>query len=257
MSAHAAVDQAHTVYSSTPHRLARLPLRAELFLLAHDDDSGGPHINLQSLAIGLAGAVLIELWLAQHVVIGWRFDPMRRRWEPEPGRITVMTESSAGETLADAALATIRRTRRDQAQLRNWLRTFAASDLYERVRADMLIVGLLRRTTRRRYGFVRTDVYAAADTAWAVRVRAQIRSVVHGFEHPRQPGRELPDNQCAALCGLAWALELTPFMYHAGMSASRFQQWLGHIANQDDDAIRAVIRAVDAGRGDLAVAAMG
>ncbi len=236
------VDKARTVLPTAPDRLTRLPLHAELFLLAHDDDTGQPHTNERSLAVGLAGAILLELWFARHVAIGWTFDIAAQRWLPHPGRLTITTEEPAGDPISDAALAAIEHTRhvpRNHHQLRVWLRTFAATDLYERVRANMVTVGVLHRTSRRRYaGLVRTDIYTAVHQAFAVRPRAQIRSVVNGYG------------------GLVDVLELAPFLYVPDLPVSRLRDWLRRIVRQHNPTIREVIAAVDAGRGDLAVAAM-
>ncbi len=254
------VDEARTVYPTAPDRMARLPLHAELFLLAHDDDTGQPHIHEQSLAVGLAGAILLELWFAHRIAIGWTCDMATRRWVPQPGRLTIANNDSVGDPISDAAMAAIGHTRhtpRSQNQLRIWLRTFAATDLYERVRANMVTVGVLHRTSRRRYaGLVRTEAYTAVHHAFTVRARAQIRSAVNGYEHPHREGRERPDEQCVALCGLVDVLELAPFLYLAAPAIGRLQQWLRHIVHQHNPTIREVIAAVDGGRGDLAVAAM-
>jgi hypothetical protein len=254
MSVHTAIE-ARSVHPSAPDRLARLPLRAELFLLAHDDDTGAPHINEQSLAVGLAGAVLLELWLAGRVVVGWTFNPRTGRWEQTPGRLTPYNTDPVGDPLADAAMAAIEQTQsRSHNQLRMWLRGFAATDLYERVRANMVAVAVLRQSVRRRL-LVKSDVYTAADPAWAVRARGQLRAVVHRFEHPHRLGGEAPDDQCAGLCGLAHVLELAPFLY-LDLPNPRLRHWLGHVAANHNPTIGEVIAAVDAGRGDLAVAAM-
>lgn len=253
-------DEVRTVYPTTPDRMARLPLHAELFLLAHDDDTGELHINAQSLAVGLAGAILLELWLTHRIVIGWTVDTATQRWIPQPGRLTSATNDPVGDPLSDAAIAAIGHTRhtpRNHNQLRIWLRTFAATDLYERVRANMVTVGVLHRTSRRRYaGLVRTEAYTAVHHAFAVRARAQIRSAVTCYAHPHRAGRERPDEQCVALCGLVDVLELAPFVYLAAPATGQLQQWLRHIVGQHNPTIREVIAAVDAGRGDLAVAAM-
>jgi hypothetical protein len=51
---------------------------------------------------------------------------------------------------------------RGQDQVRAWPRTFAGNNRYERVRAEMLVAGVLRRSSRRRFGLVKTDTYTAA-----------------------------------------------------------------------------------------------
>lgn len=245
--------------------MARLPLRAELFLLAHDDDTGEPHLNEQTLAVGLAGAILLELWLSRQVVIGWSQDTFTQRWQRQPGALTIATDQPTSDPLSEAALATIRHTTHGTPppdHLRTWLRTFASTDLYERARANMVTVGVLRRSSRRRYGgLVKTDTYLPVHDSWAIRVRSQIRTIVHGYEHPDQPGREMPDYQCVALCGLLDVLELAPFLYQPAASDHQLRQMLRHIVRHHqqrtkDPTISHVITAVDAGRGDLAVAPM-
>jgi hypothetical protein len=248
--------EAPTVHTRSPDRMARLPLRAELFLLAHDDDTGEPHLNEQSLAVGLAGAILLELWASRHVAIGWDANPRTQQWQQRPGAITITQDRLTGDPLTDAAIATIRHThhRGDHTHLRTWLRAFAGSDLYERVRANMITVGVLQRSSRRRaLGLVKTDAYLATHDSWAVRARAAIRSVMSG--------REPPDTQCTALCGLVDVLELAPYLYHPSLSNHDVHQMLRgivhhHTQQHRDPTIRDIIAAVDAGRGDLAVAAM-
>ena len=39
-----------------------LPLRTESFLTAYDNETGRPHLGERSLTIGLAAAILPELW---------------------------------------------------------------------------------------------------------------------------------------------------------------------------------------------------
>jgi Golgi phosphoprotein 3 (GPP34) len=109
------VDEARTVLPTTPERMARLPLHAELFLLAHDDDTGEPHINRRSLALGLAGAILLQLWLTQRVAIGWTYDMATRRWAPKPGRIALTTADPTGDPLSGGFAATACPARREWA----------------------------------------------------------------------------------------------------------------------------------------------
>src|SRR5690349_21450491 len=101
-------DKARTVHPTGPQPTVRLPLRAELYLLAHDVDTGRPYVNEQSLAVGLAGAILLELWLAGRIAIGFSYDLIRSQWRQDPGRLTIVHADSLGDPLTDAALATIR-----------------------------------------------------------------------------------------------------------------------------------------------------
>jgi hypothetical protein len=60
-----------------------------------------------------------------------------------------------------------------------------------------------------------------------------------------------------AFCGLAGVLGLAEFLYHPSLSNSDLTWWLNHVVEQSrHPTIPIVVSAVDAGRGDLAVAAM-
>jgi hypothetical protein len=260
MTTYATVDEARPVPTMPrPDPAAVLPLHAELYLLAHDDDTGKRLINEQSLAIGLAGALLLELWFARHIHIGWVYDYQKQRWRKEPGRLVVAKTGPTAGPLTDAAFAAVERTVRAEPggdQLRAWLRGFATSDLCDRVRANMITIGLLRRTQLRRYvGLVKTETHLPVHYGYPVRARAHVRDAV--AYHQRQGKHHcVPDDQTVALCGLIAALELAEFVYDI-KSTRDLTEWLRYVVDQHDDAtIHAVVTAVDAGRGDLAVAAM-
>jgi hypothetical protein len=261
MTVFVTADKARTV--PTTIRLdpkAVLPLHAELYLVAHDDDTGELLINEQALALGLAGALLLELSLKGYVAIGYVYHDFHRQWQPQPGRLAVCQRGPAGSAPLDAALAAVERTVRGQHsgdQLRTWLRSFAATDLYERVRAAMVAVGLLQRTERRRLGgLVKSEIHLPVHYGYAVRARAHIRDAVMYHTQRGRLRSAAPDDECAALCGLIAALELAEFLYD-GMSTRDLTQWLWHVVTEHQNpTITAVVQAVDAGRGDLAVAAM-
>jgi hypothetical protein len=261
MTTYATAGEARPVHPTPLNPAAVLPLHAELYLLAHNDDTGKQLINEQSLAIGLAGALLLELWFTEHIYIGWVFDYKQRQWRKEPGRLAVARTGPTASPLMDAALAALERTVRIHTggdQLRAWLRGFAASDLCDRVRANMITVGLLRRAQVRRYGgLVKTETHLPVHEGYAVRARAHVRDAV--AYHERQSRHQAaPDNQTVALCGLTAALELAEFLYDGSRSTRELTEWLRYVVAEHDEAtIRAVVTAVDAGRGDLAVAAMG
>jgi hypothetical protein len=260
MTVYVTADEARTVYPK--HRREQrevLPLHAELYLLAHDDDTGELHLNPDCLAIGLAGALLLELAFTGHVVIGWAYDEFDRRWYADQGRLTVCRPGPAGSTLLDTALAAVERTIRAQPRgehLRTWLYAFAASDLYERSRAAMVAAGLIRRTRSRRWGgLVKTETLLPVDVAYAVRARGKLRDAVAFHEGGKYlPAR--PDDDTVALGGLVAALELAEFLYQ-GQSNRELTEWLHYVvAQHNNPTITTVVQAVDAGRGDLAVKAM-
>ncbi|GAB3860641.1 hypothetical protein GCM10029963_63860 [Micromonospora andamanensis] len=81
-----------------------LPLRDELFLLGHDDDNGQPYIDRQALALGLAGAVLIDLFLAGRIVLTSNDDshPAGEQW------LRLRSYQPVGDLIADSAIGYIR-----------------------------------------------------------------------------------------------------------------------------------------------------
>ncbi len=220
--------------------LPRPPLRDELFLLGHNDDTGQPHIHRQALALGLAGAVLIDLFLAGRIVLDPNDDrPAGDRW------LRLHTDQMIGDLIADTAIASIRHGR-TAPPVRVFLRGFA-DDLYERTRAGLVAAGILRQATRRRLGgLARTDTYLATDTKWAVVARARLRYLAQG--------RDQPDNHTAALAGLVATLGLTTHLY-LNDDGTAVTAYLKAIADQHHRSVRDITAAIDAAVGDLATAA--
>ncbi|OKI50965.1 GOLPH3/VPS74 family protein [Micromonospora sp. CB01531] len=219
--------------------LPRLPLRDELFLLGHNDDIGQPHIHRQALALGLAGAVLIDIFLAGRIALDPNDDrPAGERW------LRLHTDQPVGDLIADTAIAAIRHGR-TAPPVKAFLRDFA-DDLYERTRAGLVAAGILRHSTRRRLGgLARTDIYTATDSKWAIVARARLRYLAQG--------REQPDNHTAALAGLVATLGLTSHLYLDGDTATLTER-LKAIAAQHHRSVRDITAAVDAAVGDLATA---
>lgn len=220
--------------------IPRLPLRDELFLLGHNDDTGHPHIHRQALALGLAGAVLIELFLAGRIALDPTDDrPAGERW------LRLYSDQPVGDLIADTALAAIRRGR-TAPPVKVFLRGFA-DDLYERTRAGLVAAGILRQVTRRRLGgLARTDTYLPTDTKWPVVARARLRYLA--------AGREQPDNHTAALAGLVATLGLATHLYLDDDTATLIER-LKAIAEQHHRSVWDITAAVDAAVGDLATAA--
>jgi hypothetical protein len=217
--------------------IPQLPLRDELFLLGHHDDTGQPHIHRQALALGMAGAVLIDLFLAGRIGLDQPDDPH----PPGGQRIRLHNDRPVGDLIADNALGGIRRA----PPLRAWLRGFA-DDLYERTRAGLHAGGILHATNRRRLaGLARTEIYLPTATKWAVIPRARLRYLA--------TGREPPDNHTAALAGLVAALGLTTHLYLDDTTTAA--QRLRAIAQQHYRPVCNITAAVDAAVGDLATAA--
>ncbi|MFF5171743.1 GPP34 family phosphoprotein [Micromonospora sp. NPDC000089] len=219
--------------------IPRLPLRDELFLLGHDDDTGQPHVHRQALALGMAGAVLTDLFLAGRIALDEDGRPGGHQ------RVWLHLDRPVGDLIADTAIASVRYAN-PSPRLRGWL-TWFADDLYERTRAGLHAGGILRHTTHRRLGgLARADRYLATDTKWAVVARARLRYLAAGRDHP--------DNHTAALAGLVAVLGLTEHLYLDEDTAALTAQ-LRAIAEQHHRPVRDITTAVDAAVGDLATAA--
>jgi hypothetical protein len=209
-------------------RTSWLPLRSALYLIAREDDAGQAHLGQDRLSRGLAAAALLDLWLARRIVIGWRYDARHGVSVKEPGLVSVHDATPIGDPLSDNLLATLWNAGGGQ-QLRDVLERFAATNLYDRVRADMVAAGVLRRVSRRRYWFFRTDAYQPTHRAYPVRARAAIRDLVNGF---RENTDERLDPRALALSALVSGLGLSRYVYGPDEDGSTFQQWLCYLADQ-------------------------
>ncbi|MET7710310.1 GPP34 family phosphoprotein [Micromonospora sp. NPDC005413] len=222
--------------------IPQLPLRDELFLLGHDDDTGHPHVHRRTLALGMAGAVLIDLFLAGRVTL----DPNETTRPASTPQLRLRIDRPVGDLIADTALASIRYAHPTGAGVKPWLRDFA-DDLYERTRAGLLAAGILHHHTRRRLaGLIRADTYLPTDTKWTVVPRARLRYLA--------AGREPPNDRTAALAGLVAVLGLTPHLY-LDEDTTALTAHLTAIADQHYRPVRDITAAVDAVVGDLATAA--
>ncbi len=260
MSTYLTADRNGPQRVDTPS-MVRLLLHEELYLLAHDDDTGEPHLSEPSLALGLAGAILLELAINEQVAVGWAYNHDDHQWLPEPGRLTRTTFKPTGNPLTDAALAAIEhsaKTGLSDRRIREFLRIYGVSSLYQRVQAHLITIGLLQRTSRRRLaGLITTEANLPLDRGFAIRARARIRTAVAFHEGRSTYSDEQADDQCAALCGLIAVLGLAQFDVLSNTSARRYTELLHAIVKRYDDcAIDTIIAAVDAARGDLTVAAM-
>ncbi|HEX4815784.1 MAG TPA: GPP34 family phosphoprotein [Nonomuraea sp.] len=166
----------------------RLPLHQDLYLLAHDQ-SGKPLIHQSSMALGLAGAALLDLALDGRVAVA-------------RGRVAVSGRPApTGDAVADHLLAFVASAPGD---VRVPIRK-AAADACVRTREALIAAGVLVRVTKRVMGVVPTTRYVAADIASVVRASSGARSAVEGWKEP--------DTRCAALCGLVGVLRLEGELY--------------------------------------------
>lgn len=226
-------------------RHAARSVRVELFLIAHDDVAGfrhkyRPRISTAILGAGLAGALLVDLLLADQVRIA-------------QGQVNFHHSRRHGnDPIAEDVI-------RQLAAAYDWLPLRAvvaglAQGLYERTVIHLIDENILTATAPR---FGRTQ-YWPTDPAHAAHVQA----------HPRMRIRAAlggplePDPATDALCALIRVLHLEASLHleFTNDHVSRRIETLGHRLTQTAaheprlGAIPDIVAAVDAAAGDLAVA---
>jgi hypothetical protein len=204
-----------------PDQPARMPLRSALFLIAHEDLTGRPHLDRRTLELGLAAAILLELWLTGRIRIGWREHVRSATWLPEPGRIAVLKPDPIGDHLTDWVINVLQRT--GTPTLTRVLHQLASADLYERVRADMILTGYLRRHTRRRFWFFRTESHRPTHRRYPVHARNTVRDAA---SNPLPANPEETDHYAVALAALVGAIGLIPYLYPLDMDPAELRRRL-------------------------------
>lgn len=141
------------------------PLPEEFFLLAHDDYTGSPVVNVKVLASGLAGAMLAELLITERIKIPVGENDRvyvadSRQWRGDSPAVQVTMREMGAQSQAAAARAWVE-------YLRDALYGLVGDDLAQRnvVRAET--TGLLRKSTK----------YVALDPLDASRARVGLRYV--------------------------------------------------------------------------------
>ncbi|MFC4144840.1 GPP34 family phosphoprotein [Micromonospora mangrovi] len=209
--------------------LSRRLLRDELFLLGHYDDTGLPITNRRTLSLGVAGASLIDLFLAERIALvkHGRSDHALDR------TVQARTGQPLGDTLADSVATDIRRA--EPTSLHIWLKKLS-EDMYERALSSLIAAGVMRRVRIRRLaGLVQIDAHLATDSRRAVAARSCLRYLAAGNDHP--------NNHSAALAGLIVALQLTDAL-HLGSDPERVSHRLSAIARQHFKAIQYITAGV-------------
>ncbi len=180
----------------------RMPLRTDVFLIAHCDDTGLPRLDKHSVSVGLAAAVLVELWHARRVRLGWHGNPDQCTWERNHTEITLIDASATGDHINDAALLLLWQmggtVNTDQ-----FINHFAATNLYDAVRDHLTDQRILHRFYRRRFLFFRTEHRRPRSAVHAVKARARIRNVARLYR---------PHYKDTALAALVTALGLAPYI---------------------------------------------
>lgn len=215
-------------------------VRSGLWLLAHDEDRRmHPHLGLQALGIGLAGAALIDLLHAGRVRL-------------TEGRVHVLDDwSSSGDLIADDIQLRIRALS-EPPPLVPLLRDLGPG-LYESTRTELLEAGVIQchrqRLRRSQYGLTRPGT--------TVRMRAKIahRATDHLIAR---------DFATDALCALTIALglhECLVLVYCTAREAGPLLRLVtDHIPQTQESPAAAVVpgiaTAVSHAVGDLATAAL-
>jgi hypothetical protein len=222
---------------------ARRCVRDELFLLAHDDDHRWrPRIPPASLAVGLAGAVLVDLLLTGDVhteggCVAARSRYARHDLDPIAARVVADLAMTGGWIPLREAV------------------TGTAADLYERTLIRLIRTNVITTKTRR---FGRAVRYRPANE----------NDVINARHYPRHRAQTLdrattrPDPATDALCALIRALGIEATLYlELEVPADDLRVRLDTItvqyaANHPDDRLAVVpdlIAAVESVLGDVAV----
>jgi len=181
----------------------RMPLRTDLFLIAHCDDTGRPHLDKRSVAVGLAGAVLLELWYAGRVRLGWHGNPDQCTWQRNHTQITLRNATPTNAPIHDAAIGLLWKLG-GTTNTNRFIEEFATTNLYEAVRDHLTTTGILRRFTRRRFWLFRTEMRRPSSAVHPVKARARIRNVATLYR---------PRTKDTMLAALVTALGLTPYLH--------------------------------------------
>jgi len=227
----------------------RVSLRTELFLLAHDDDTGRPHLDQQALCLGLAGAVLLELWRTGRVLISKAFRVRDGFYTADPGRITITDPMLYGDPLTDAAMTLLCRPD-GPTYVTDFIRQFGTLDLYDRVKGDMLVTGILRRVSRRRFRWLTRftwfakDRYLPSTPTYAVRAKARLRSLAKSRSGTDRPAANTPNVDALALAGLVTALGLARYL-RLGEPAALHARLANSLHQCYDSTIRDITNAIN------------
>lgn len=203
--------------------MEQLPLYQDLFLLCHHE-KGKPFTHRSSIALGLAGAVLVDLALAGRVTLS-------------QGQVRAAGRARTGdpiiETYAEGA----------GAEARAWIKK-VAEDVYDRTQAQLVSSGVLVAVHGRRLGLV-PYTYYRTEMSSIVRAAADVRSVATGWREA--------DARCAALCGLVVVLQVHTELY-INQPSGQLGTTLRAVADEHSPLMKELVGLVDALVGEAAVA---
>ncbi len=151
-----------------------------------------------------------------------------------------------GDPLTDAAKTLLCRPG-GPTYVTDFMRQFATLDLYDRVKGDMLVTGILRRVSRRRFRWLTrfawfsNDRYLPSTPTYAVRAKARLRSLAkarNGTDHAAA------NVDALALAGLVTALGLARYL-HLGQPAALHARLANSLHQSYDSTIRDVTNAIN------------
>ncbi|NRQ32843.1 GPP34 family phosphoprotein [Nonomuraea sp. NN258] len=200
--------------------MERLPLHQELYLISHDH-SGKPLIHQSSMALGLAGAVLLDLALRERLTI-------------VQGQASVSDRTPVGDAVTDSLIPQIAQDRANR-DVKFWIKRLAP-DMYDRTCGSLVAAGVLTKVTKRRLGMLPYTRYQLTDMAAVVRAAAGVRSAVEGWKQP--------DDRSAALCGLVAVLRVETELY-LDQPSSQLVGRLRTIARESTPAVQDVVTIVE------------
>lgn len=202
----------------------RLPVRDELYLLAHNE-SGKPLISQPLLGLGLAGALLIELTLARLVDVDYD------RVVPRPRPTTYSQRSLSNIT--NQALSELTDARNNPPTPAQVLMVWS-EEMYERVRGELLAANIVSPVTVRRFGVLSGTQYRA-DEVPVVRARTALRRCVMSESSPTA--------EDSVLCGLLADLQLDRSL-HMNVNVNWLRQMLKSIGTRQPVPVRRIYDAL-------------
>jgi hypothetical protein len=213
-----------------PH--TSLTMRDQVYLLAHDEQ-GRPRIHAPSLNFGLAGAVIIDLILAE-------------RLAADANTIGIRSTAATGDVINDAVIGNIYATGRRQRRLRSWL-TALSIDIADRTGGRLHAAGLVTQTMHKRIFRDTTVLYRCTRPDVLAQISHAIRFAVNGsnFVAPEH----------IALCGLLPVLRLERAL-NIEIPTTDLLAQLARVGTNAPPPARHVVAAVEHLIGETAVAAM-
>ncbi|MEC3982666.1 GOLPH3/VPS74 family protein [Amycolatopsis sp. H20-H5] len=201
--------------------MRRLTLVDSVFLLGHDEFTGKPVLTRTMLGIGLGGAVLCDLLLADRITV-------------ERKKIQPISHLPTGMDTADQVLSRIR-AERDKHLIRAWV-DHLRDDLPEIVTANLLRDGVVSHEIDRVL-LRRIHRYPPVDLLTSTSARSHARSAVLG--------RTRPDPHSASLALLAWTIGVDD-LYEGELDRAQVRKWMDETTRAMPRRIADVISGVEA-----------